>query len=172
MTCVKTVTYAVRLNGEVLDKFTPSRGLRQGDPLSPYLFLFVADGLSKLLQKGTDEGQIRDLKVCKHSPSISHLLFANGNLLFFEANVDQANKVKVVLNKYEKATGQLLSLAKCSLRLENKCTEEEGHEVATILNIETMGFKEKHLGLPAPEQRKMGNSSPSKRKSRNVALTT
>jgi hypothetical protein len=51
MACVKSVSYSVRFNGELLEKFTPSRGLRQGDQLSPYLFLFVADGLSQLLQK-------------------------------------------------------------------------------------------------------------------------
>jgi hypothetical protein len=120
--CVKTVTYSVRFNGELLRKFSPSRGLRQGDPLSPYLFLFVADGLSRLLQKEVDEGKIKEIKVCRRSPGISHLLFADDSLLFFEANSDQANKIKIVPNKYEGANGQLLSSEKCSLLIGNKCT--------------------------------------------------
>jgi hypothetical protein len=49
MTCVKTVRFSVRFNGKLLESFTPTRGLRQVDPLSPYLLLFVADGLSSLL---------------------------------------------------------------------------------------------------------------------------
>jgi hypothetical protein len=67
------------------------------------------DGLSRLLQREIDAGHINELKVCRHSMGISHLLFPDDSLLFFEANADQANKVKNVLIKYEVATGQLLS---------------------------------------------------------------
>jgi hypothetical protein len=58
MQCVTTMRYSVCLNGHVLDTFTPSRGLRQGDPLSPYLFLFVADGLSRLIQKAVENDSL------------------------------------------------------------------------------------------------------------------
>jgi hypothetical protein len=115
-------TYSVRLNGVLLQKFVPSRGLRQGDPPSPYLFLFVVDGLSRLIQRGVDMGQINELKICRNSPGISHLLFTDDSILFFEANVEQATRVKSVLNTYEKAIGQMLSSEKCSLLLGNKCT--------------------------------------------------
>jgi hypothetical protein len=156
MTCVKTVTYTIRLNGDHLQKFRPTRGLRQGDPLSPYLFLFVPEGLSRLLQQEIDNNQIQDLKICRQSPGISHLLFADDSLLFFKADTEQAGKMKNVLCNYELATGQLLSPEKCSILLGNKCSDIMGQQVMTILNVQTESFEEKYLGLPVPEGRMKG----------------
>jgi hypothetical protein len=57
MACVKSVKYRVRFNSIETDTILPTRGLRQGDPLSPYLFLLVAEGLSYML-KGAEERRI------------------------------------------------------------------------------------------------------------------
>lgn len=94
MQCVRSVRYSIRCNGELLDPFTPSRGLRQGDPLSPYLFLFVADGLVRLIEKEINQGNLTPLKIARNSPGISNLLFADDSLLFFKASVDQAITIK------------------------------------------------------------------------------
>jgi hypothetical protein len=74
MACVTTVRYSVRFNGHLLDSFSQTRGLRHGDPLSPYLFLFVADTLSSLIKREVDNGALRELKICRRAPGISHLL--------------------------------------------------------------------------------------------------
>src|SRR5437773_1639886 len=105
MACVTTVRYSIRFNGHMLDSFTPTRRLRQGDPLSPYLFLFVADGLSCLIRRQIEIGALRDLHICRRALGVSHLLFADDSLLFFEGSVDQALVVKSILDQYEQSTG-------------------------------------------------------------------
>jgi hypothetical protein len=104
MSCVTTVRYTIRLNNVPLESFIPSRGLHQGDPLSPYLFLFVADDLSKLIQNQVDQHQLRELHICRIAPGISHLLFADDTMLFIEAFEDQAEVIKGALQLYERCT--------------------------------------------------------------------
>jgi hypothetical protein len=67
--CVSTVSYQIKVNGELTDAFKPERGLRQGDPLSPYLFLICAKGFSSLLQQAKRDARV---KVCHSAPSVSH----------------------------------------------------------------------------------------------------
>ena len=72
--CVSSVCFSIRFNGVLSDSFAPTRGLRQGDSLSPYLFLFVADSLSMTLQKEIDSSNLEELKITRAAPGISHLL--------------------------------------------------------------------------------------------------
>lgn len=135
MSCVSTVRYTVRFNGAPSCPFTPSRGLRQGDPLSPYLFLLVADCLSLLIKKQESEGRLHGLRVCRRAPSVTHLLFADDSLLFFHANVEQAEVVKQVLTEFERGTGQLLSPGKCSLLVNENREETVLHQVRDVLQL-------------------------------------
>lgn len=65
--------------------FKPTRGLRQGDPLSLYLFLICGEGLSTLMRMARKEKRIEGVKVCRRGPSITHVLFDDDYLLFGEA---------------------------------------------------------------------------------------
>jgi hypothetical protein len=80
-------------------------------------------------------------------------LFADDSMLFFEANADQALKIKVMLSTYEKGTGQLLSAPKCSILLGNNVSEEDGQATMNALQIEKPEFEEKYLGLHVPDGR-------------------
>jgi hypothetical protein len=147
----------------MLDSFTPSRGLPQGDPLSPYLFLFVADGLSCLIRKEIEDGALHELNICRRAPGVSHLLFVDDSLLFFEGSMQQAQVIKGILDRYERSTGQLVSLGKCSIMYGDKCLPEAQTEIKKILHYETASFEEKYLGLPVSEGRlKNGKFQPIK----------
>ena len=87
MMCVETVDYSVLVNGNATSQIIPGRGLRQGDPLSPYLFIICAEGLSALIRKAEARGEINGVKICNNAPIISHLLFADDCFLFFQAEL-------------------------------------------------------------------------------------
>lgn len=86
MTCVRTVSYLVLINGQPTGKITPTRGIRQGDLLSPYLFLLCAEGLSSLLVKAEEDGKITGVPITAGGFKLSHLVFADHSLLFCRAN--------------------------------------------------------------------------------------
>ena len=151
MARVTSVQYKVKFNGTLLDSFSPSRGLRQGDPLSPFLFLFVADGLSTLLQHEVARNQIEAVKICRQAPGISHLLFADDSLLFFKAERAQAVRVKQVLEQYANSAGQLINPDKCSILFGNSCPMTTRLEVKHALDVQQETFETKYLGLPTPE---------------------
>ena len=78
--CISSVQYRVLLNGQPRGLITPQRGLRQGDPLSPYLFIMCTEALIANIKKAESEKQLTGLKVARACPAISHLLFADDSL--------------------------------------------------------------------------------------------
>ena len=95
MECVSSVRYRVRFNSHETEQFLPTRGLRQGDPLSPYLFLICSEGLSSLLYHAELEGTISGVQVCWDAPSILHLLFVDDSLILMKADGDNASCLKI-----------------------------------------------------------------------------
>jgi hypothetical protein len=72
--CINTVSYSILVNDEPHGYIQPSQGLRQGDPLSPYLFLLCAEGLHSLIQKAKMDGDIQGISLCRRGPKITHFL--------------------------------------------------------------------------------------------------
>jgi hypothetical protein len=123
--------------------------LRQGDPLSPYLFLLCAEGLTGLLAQAEAQEEIIGVKVCRDAPAISNLLFADDSLILMKATADNAGCLKHILDDYCQASGQLVSTAKSSIFFSPNTAVEERATICTILDIMTEALNDKYLGLPA-----------------------
>lgn len=91
-------TLQVRFNSNETEQFSPTRGFRQGDPLSPYLFLLCAEGLSALIAHEEENGHLKGVQVCHDSPFISHLLFADDSLILMRADFANATTLKRILD--------------------------------------------------------------------------
>lgn len=89
MGCVQTVSYVVLVNGVPTNSFYPERGLRQGDPLSPFLFSFCAEAFLALLKQAEEQGRIHGVKVARNAPAVSHLFFADDTILFTRATREE-----------------------------------------------------------------------------------
>ena len=153
MTCVTSVRYCVNLNGALSGSFAPTSGLRQGDPLSPFLFIFVAGGLAAILKQVVRTRSFTPVRVCPRAPGISHLLFADDTLLFFRATKQETLNVKAALNTYAQATGQLINPHKCSILFGEHCRVADREAVVQVLEVQQQSFEERYLGLPTPNGR-------------------
>jgi hypothetical protein len=101
--CISSVSFQILINGQPSTSFRPERGLRQGDPLSPYLFILCADVLSGLIHKAADTKEIHGIKVARSAPQLSHLFFADDSLLFTRASSHEASKILNILSTYQRA---------------------------------------------------------------------
>ncbi|XP_041004081.1 uncharacterized protein LOC121249435 [Juglans microcarpa x Juglans regia] len=115
MQCISTVSFSVLVNGLQIGPIFPSRGIRQGDPLSPYLFLLCTKGLTSLLKTAARNNTVRGLRVCGGAPEINHLLFADDSIIFCKADVSTTRNIQSIFDKYESASGQKINRQKTAM---------------------------------------------------------
>ncbi|XP_059441892.1 uncharacterized protein LOC132174217 [Corylus avellana] len=149
MTCVRTVTYSILINGQPYGKIVPTRGIRQGDLLSPYLFILCAEGLSTSMNKAEREGRISGLPIARGGTKVNHLLFADDSLLFCRASILEWDRVQQVLEVYEKASGQQLNRSKTSIFFSKNTKTEAKMAILVAAGVNSTARYEKYLGLLA-----------------------
>jgi hypothetical protein len=146
MNCVTSVRYQIKVNGDFTEHFTPTRGLRQGDPLSPYLFVICAKGLFALLQDAEANGRITGVRICPASLTITHLFFADDSVLLIKANMEEAMALKETLELYENCSGQCINAEKSAIMFSKNSKQQQRVLVKDALAIQGDAWNEKYLG--------------------------
>lgn len=110
--CISMVSYKILINNQPSRCFIRKRGLCQGDSLLSYLFIICVDVLSGLLKKKALEKRIYCIQVARQAPVITHLFFADDNLLFSRAICQEVDQIMITLKSYQLSSCQVVNLDK------------------------------------------------------------
>eukprot|EP00253_Pinus_taeda_P031439 PITA_31439 len=116
MACITSPTYSILINGAASHFFHSERGLRQGCPLSPLLFLLVMEALSRLICSPKREGSIRGLKITEEC-YLTHLLFVDDVLILLDGSIQDTSSFNRILNLFAHATGMEVNKEKSTITL-------------------------------------------------------
>ena len=147
--CINTVSYSILINGEPDGIIQPTRGLRQGDPLSPYLFLLCAEGFHSLIKKAEMEGDLQGVSLCQHGPKVTHLFFADDSLLFSKASTAAYARIQEILVVYERTFGQQVNRDKTTIFFSKATLGSTQNAIKDYLKVPIIKQYETYLGLPS-----------------------
>lgn len=146
--CLESSFVSVLVNGSPTDEFKMEKGVRQGDPLAPFLFLIVAEGLNGILKQAVETNNFIPLKVGKDEPvELSILQFADDALFIGKACIQNVIVLKCVLRCFELASGMKVNFHKSKLA-GISVREDVKVRFAALLHCRVMAIPFVYLGLP------------------------
>ena len=145
--CVMKASASILINGSPTMPVKLQRGLRQGDPLSPFLFDIVAESLGLLIQKATSMQLWEGLDVCANGQKLTHLQYADDTILFCPPQIEQLLNVKKMLVLFHQASGLKVNFHKSSI-LGIHITDSHLQHLASSLLCKQGRFPFVYLGLP------------------------
>ncbi|KAK9095318.1 hypothetical protein Scep_026787 [Stephania cephalantha] len=145
--CISSVTYSILINGNPRGRIKAQRGLRQGDPLSPSLFILVADILGRMLDRAKESGVAKGIEVGRERIQISHLQFVDDSLLFATGQDDSLYRMVEVVQTFCVISGLQLNMDKCLLAGINM-DEQIVRQKARSIGCGEGSWPMKYLGMP------------------------
>ncbi|KAF7844578.1 ribonuclease H [Senna tora] len=146
MQCITSVKYQLLFNGGITDMFEPSCGIRQGDPISPYIYILSANVLSCMIRKEERAKLWKGIKLGQASTELTHLMYADDLFCFFEVNNHNCEAVKRVLQEYDSLASQQMNLQKSFLVFSPNIPHKRKKELANFFNLRFSSTLGKYLG--------------------------
>lgn len=145
--CISSANYSIMINGCPHGQFKGQRGLRQGDPLSPFLFVLVADVLGRMIDAAKNSGLVEGFKVGRCQAHVTHLQYADDSLLFLKQSESVVSRMMMIVQAFCYISGLKLNLAKCNLMGIN-VADGEVARAASEVGCQIGYWPVKYLGMP------------------------
>ncbi|XP_057791061.1 uncharacterized protein LOC131008185 [Salvia miltiorrhiza] len=145
---LRSARLSILYNNNLCGYFQCSRGVRQGDPLSPILFGIAEDVLSVLFQNCVDSGNLVPMKITRGTAFPTHLLYADDILVFGRATTANARKITHILEFYGSISGQICSMEKSHVYFGDKTPNRLKRHIINILKFRKGSLPFNYLGVP------------------------
>ncbi|KAL5552126.1 hypothetical protein UlMin_002302 [Ulmus minor] len=146
--CCSTASMTLMLNGAAFRSFRPKRGLRQGDPISPYLFILCMEVISRLINQKVDSGQINGFKLDRHTSTLHHLFFAEDIFLMGKCTVNEGLYFKECLDTFCSWSSQSFNPRKSNIFFNRRASGQILSLVSTLMGFDKISPNSSYLGLP------------------------
>lgn len=148
MQCLTTPTMQVLWNGKPTQSFSPQRGIRQGDPLSPYIFVLCMERLSHAIQEAVNTGAWHPIKMGRRGIPLSHLFFADDLIVFGQNSDMQIATFQRIISSFCAASGHKVSLSKTKVYFSKNTSACSRRAICSQLGYTEMSSLGKYLGVP------------------------
>ncbi|XP_071693604.1 uncharacterized protein [Rutidosis leptorrhynchoides] len=157
MTCLSSASISVLVNGSPTLEFKPERGVRQGDPISPFLFIIAAEGLNILTQRAAENGIFKGINVGRDKIMVSHLQYADDMIFFGDWYRSNLANVMKLLRCFEELSGLKVNFAKTKL-IGVGISSEDSKLMADRFGCSSGDFPITYLGIPLGIKMSKANS--------------
>lgn len=145
--CLESASVSILINGSPTKEIKMSRGVRQGDPLAPFLFLLVAEGLNQSCKMALEKGLVKGVEVGKDKIKVFHLQYADDMLVFGQWGKQNIKNIPLLFKCFYLASGLKVNLNKsCVYGL--GVARKEVEDIAVVAGCQAGSFPLKYVGLP------------------------